>query len=312
MYNSLQKERYIAEKESETILPTGFLDRMFRKTEPEEENLGKDVSQFTTAEILNLYKIINFRSIDSLVNYHFQLSNYGNWCLQQNLVLDGINHFNELNVDILNTCINKTALESSIIDGEKLLEIVSRLKNPRDKFVLMMLFETGKSKNQENLFKAKLSDIDEEAGTMKLFDGRVVNVSRQLINIAKSAASEDDYYLYDPSPNLRKETRPLVDSGTIYKETSLAVNTDPIPRMARLNNGMNTALTSLGYKKKWIKLNAFAESGIISAIKELMEENDMTAEQVLKDRDLRNEINNQHNANIRSVATFLRKYQDVL
>lgn len=312
MYNSLQKERYISDKESDTILAEGFLDRIFNKSESFEEELQKDICQFTTSEILDFYKVLNVRSLDSLLNYHSQYLSYGSWCMQQSLIPDGINHFNELNLDILKNCVNKAAMEDSIITEEQLYEILSKLINPRDQFVLIMLFETGKSTNQENIFYAKLSDINEETKTMKLHDGREVNISYRLIGIAENASKDSYYEIYNPSPNAPSPRRPLEDNGYIFKDTTSARSADVIQRMNRLNRSMSTALKYLGYKKSWTKLNTFAESGIIHEIKKLQTETGKTAEQVLRDPDLRKQINNQHNAKINSVPNILRKYEGIL
>ena len=76
MYNQDIKERYIREKSITTVMPEGYLGRMFQKTMPFEKALGKDVCNFSNSEIINLYKTWNLGSLTSLYVYNNTLQVY--------------------------------------------------------------------------------------------------------------------------------------------------------------------------------------------------------------------------------------------
>ena len=63
MYNAEVKFRFIEEKEAETTLPNNYLNRLFNRTEIYEDQLGKDVCNFTFNEIVDMYKSMRIFSL---------------------------------------------------------------------------------------------------------------------------------------------------------------------------------------------------------------------------------------------------------
>lgn len=314
MYNESQKSRFMDERNSEVTLAENYLQRLFVDLEPYEEELGKDISQFTTKEILNYFKVKNMRSLDLINNYNSQLSAYTQWCLEQNLVPDGINHFMELNQDVLNTCVNRAAMANTIMSRERVLEIASEMKNPRERFVLLMLFETGNSKHFSNIFYAKPEDFDFDKKILHTYEGRTVDVSDELIHIVRRCIEEDTFIIYKQGGRNEFQTqRKLINRGYVYKETeTVQVFTDTKIMTNRLQGGMKEAFKYIGLLS-WTKLNAFAESGLIWDIKQAAMKNDLTISEVLRNIEIRNKILYQHNYKGKfSPKQFMRKYGDYL
>ena len=314
MYNQLQKERFIDERNSEVTLADNYLTRLFVDLESYEEELGKDISQFTTKEILNYFRVKNIRSLDLINNYNSQLSAYTQWCLEQNLVPDGINHFMELNQDILNTCVNKAALSDTIMSRDRILEIIKDMKNPREQFVVLMLFETGNSNHFANIFYAKPEDFDFDKNMVNTYEGKTVRVSDELLHVVRRCVDQDTFIIYKQGGRNEYQTqRRLINRGYVYKETeTVTVFNDAKIMTNRLQGGMKEAFKYVGLLP-WTKLNAFAESGLIWDIKQAAEQNQMTISEVLRNRNIRNAILYQHNYNGKfSPKQFLRKYGNYL
>lgn len=314
MYNQSQKERFIEERNSEVTLADNYLTRLFVDLELYEEKLGKDVSQFTTKEILDYFKVKNIRSLDLINNYNSQLATYTQWCLDQNLVPDGINHFMELNQDILNTCVNRAALADTIMSRDRVLEIIKDMKNPREQFVILMLFETGNSNHFCNIFYAKPEDFDFDNKTLHTYEGRTVNVSDELLHVVRRCIDQDTFIIYKQGGRNEYQTqRRLINRGYVYKETETVTVFDNTKIMTnRFQGGMKEAFKYVGLLP-WTKLNAFAESGLIWDFKQAAEQNQMTVSEVLNNRDLRNRILYQHNFDGKfSPKQFLRKYGNYL
>ena len=85
LHNEEIKLRYISERNKEVIISSNYLECQFNKTSKMEEELCKDVSNFTVYEITEYYKMLNASSFDTLFVMNSQFSMYTQWCLQKNL-----------------------------------------------------------------------------------------------------------------------------------------------------------------------------------------------------------------------------------
>ena len=313
MYNKILKSNFIDDREQNTNIPkTAFLN-MFAKSEPMEKELHKDVSLFSINEILELYKTVNTRSVDVLINLNSQFAMYATWCMSRNLIPTGINNFREITIEMLATCVNVLAMESGILSEEEIYSIIRRMQNDREKFFLLMLYETGKTKNFEHIFKAKISDFDFDNLKLHTSDGRVVDVSSYLCEIAASTDKELDYNSYLESADERVVTRKrkLIDRGYIYKETDTAKSDNIQLKISRTRLGIKKGLAIIGVPA-WVNLKDFQNSGIINHVKRLATENEISTQDVVWDVNLRSQIENQHAVKILSPKAFIRKYGDFL
>ena len=141
MYNKDQKLEYIEEKERKQPLLN-----LFSKSEPLEEEYGKDVSLFSLDEITQFYKILDTKSIDVLINVNSQLNLYTAWCMSHLLLPTGINNYQEITYEMISECVNKLAMENIILSQDEVYNIVNKMQNPREKFLLLMVYETGRVK----------------------------------------------------------------------------------------------------------------------------------------------------------------------
>lgn len=182
MYNAELKERYIQEKESTTVTSPHFLHGIFNKSNEFEEELEKDICNFTTYEIINYYKTLNIGSIDSLYVLNSSYSLYVQWCLQQNLVFDSQNHFLEFTREQLKLYVNKVSIKSSIITREALYKYLDELPNPSDAFILIALFEGLGGKCYEEIWKATIADLNGNEFTT--CTGRKIKVSDKFVSLA--------------------------------------------------------------------------------------------------------------------------------
>ena len=141
MYNQELKERYRKEKESYTTVSAYYFSSLFKRTEPFEEQLDKDASNFTTYEIINMYKTLAIMSLDTIATMNSNLSMYTQWCIQENLVNDYQNHYLEITRDMMASFVNKLAMDKKVVSREQVLDWCQQLPNPSDSFCLLGLFE---------------------------------------------------------------------------------------------------------------------------------------------------------------------------
>ena len=261
MYNEEIKKRYITEKESTTCTPKDYLTRQFNKTEEFEVRLDKDLNSFTIYEIIDLYKTLNFVSIESLtvLNSHFVL--YTDWCLRHNIVPDCQNHFMEITPDTLHNCVNTIALKKSIVTRETLYGWFNELENPSDAFVMLALFEGIKGKEFCEIVNLRMSDFFGDK--VKLCTGRELIVSNKLVELARKTDETLEYYAVKAGS---VRTSPLLDEGYIIKNYSNCESSaSDFYRGRRIYNKLLRSFEYLGVAE-WMKPNSLTESGKIEYI----------------------------------------------
>lgn len=308
MYNAEIKLRYIQEKESDTVLPTNHLYNIFNKSASFEERLEKDIFNFTYNEILDMYKTLNYMSIDTLYVLNSSYSQYVNWCLNENLVRDCQNHFLEFNREILLTCVNRIAFEKRIIPRKEILNWCSQLPNPSDCFVILCVFEGISGKEYREIWEMRPEDIDWEKHIIHLCTDRDIEVSEELLEYARQAIEEP--LMYAMTNNMEKTT-PLVDIGTVLKVApNTKDNVSSYQKGRRVLNKFIRALSFVGVSN-YIKPKVIEDSGIIYYINRICDENGLTGYQFLFTPSWLKMANTQFNKNIVR-SSFYTKFKDYL
>lgn len=265
-YNESLKKRYIKEKEKSISVTSNYIDVQFRKASEMEHELDKDVSNWTAYEIIEYYKILNTTSYESLLCLNSIFSQYTQFCLENSLVKDNQNHYLECTSELLASCINKAILDKKIVDRETVLKWVDELPNPKDQFILLSLFEYGKSKDFKDIVNAKPEDVD--GNKLKLLD-RTVKISHKLESIIDDCVTETTYYSISGKG---VKVMPLVDHGYIVKSyPNQNMGLSDFQKGRNIYISCQRIFSYLGVGE-WMSPNAIAESGKLHMIKERAEE----------------------------------------
>ena len=305
-YNEDWKKRYLQEKESMLSIPSNYIDVQFRKASETEYELDKDVSNWTTYEIIEYYKLLNVTSYESLLCLNSIFSQYTQFCLENSLVRDNQNHYLECSKEILSSCINKAILDKKIVDRETVLRWVDELPNPKDQFIILSLFEYGKSKDFKDTVYASNSDVDEESKTLKLSD-RTVIISDNLLSIIEDCHQEDTYYSISGKGTKKM---PLVDYGYIVKSyPNQNMGLSEFQKGRNIYIACQRIFDYLGVGQ-YMSPNALAESGKLYMIKEKAKEKDMTPMQYLYSEDIKDVEKQYGFSMVRSV--YAKKYGEYL
>ena len=228
MYNQELKERYRKEKESYTTVSTYYFSSLFKRTEPFEESLNKDISNFTTYEIINMYKTLAIMSLDTIATMNSNLSMYTQWCIQENLVNDYQNHFLEIDRDMMVSFVNKLAMDKKIVSRKQIIEWCQQLPNPSDSFCLLGLFEGIRGGGYLELAFAKIEDFHDN--TFIAYNGREIKVSSTLIEYAEQSNETLDYQSI--SKTMVKEVT-LSENGRIIKDYPNVRRSESLPVLRR-------------------------------------------------------------------------------
>ena len=269
-YNKELKDRYLHEKDKMLSVTSNYIDVQFRKASEMEYELNKDVSNWTVYEIVEYYKILNMTSFESLICLNSILSQYTQFCLENSLVKDNQNHYLECTKEILAGCINKAILDKKIVDRETVVKWVDELPNPKDQFILLSLFEYGKSKDFKDIVYAKPKDVNENQ--LKLED-RIVKISDNLKNIINNCFSEDSYYSISGKG---VKVMPLIDHGYIVKSyPNQNMSLSDFQKGRNIYISCQRMFDYLGVGQ-WMSPNSIAESGKLHMIKEKAKELNMS------------------------------------
>ena len=305
-YNEDWKKRYLAEKETMLSIPSNYIDVQFRKAAETEYELNKDVSNWTTYEIIEYYKLLNVTSYESLLCLNSIFSQYTQFCLENSLVRDNQNHYLECSKEILSSCINKAILDKKMVDRETVLRWVDELPNPKDQFIILSLFEYGKSKDFKDTVYASMKNLDETNNILEISD-RKVKVSDRLVEIIHECKTEDVYYSISGKGTKRM---PLVDYGYIIKSYPNQ-NMD----LSEFQKGRNIYIACqrifdyLGVGQ-WMSPNSLSEAGKLYTLKEKSKENNLTPIQYLYSEDIK-DIENQYGCKIVK-SVYAKKYGEYL
>lgn len=304
-YNPELKIQYIEEKSKEVIISSNYLECQFNKTSKMEEELNKDLSNFTVYEIVEYYKLLNISSFDTLFVMNSQFSMYTQWCLQKNLVKDNQNHFLEMTLEHLKDCLNKALVDMKIVTRETVLNWIDQLPNPKDQFVLLGLFEGLKGKDFCELSKLRPENIKGNITT--LCTGREIELSNRLLKIISDCVTEDKYYSISGNGT---KVMPLLDKGFVIKDYPNARGDVSDFQLGRKIYNSITRILNYFDVGSFMTANSIAESGKLHMIKERAEELGMSCKDYIYSNYITEVENKFNNRIVRSI--FWLKYADYL
>ena len=205
MYNEKLKQLFIKSMVKTGINKTieAAATQYFKQAEPVEEALQKDLSNFNINEILGLLKHFCTPSMETLMMGTSMFRRYTYYCIEQNVVQDKLNHYEEVTNEMYLDCVNKSLAEDKIITRKELLRHVRLLNNPAEKFVVFAVFEGLGGVGCMDLVDIQLDQFNGNTVTLK--SGRVLTVPEELVDIAKESAEE--YFYYPPNASSEKYER---------------------------------------------------------------------------------------------------------
>ena len=306
MFNEELKQRYIQERQSDIIIDPYYLTNKFNEIAEYEAELNKDCNSFTAYEIMDYYKSKNMKVYDTLNVLNSTLALYTEWCIKQNLIDDHQNHYREITEDILQGCLSQIRLMKSIISREEILSLCSELINAKDRFLLLGVFEMGKTDNYRDIINLRMCDVVADLHLLRLCN-RTLHVSDNLINYIEQANQEDVYYA--PS-GMQLRLNRLHDFGYVLKETKSDVDMeDSFKRGKRTYVYIKHMLKYLGIFE-WIKPGDIVTSGMIDMIKRESKRRNLS--QVEYVRKHFSDVRWTYDRKSLTTESFLRKYGSFL
>lgn len=262
MYNEGRKLEYL--KETKYINPQlkKLLTTVFNKTETKETEIGKDIGEWTSSEIIEYYKLLFSASLNTLNSRHSYLKNYAEWCLRNNLLPDNQNHWMEINQDILQTCVHVGKQEQAMLTRKEMEDIIADLLNPRDQCLIYALFEGVEGKQFSELTELNMRQV--KGNTLKLAT-RTIPVSDKLISLMQQSTDEYTYYAYGESG---RELKYHLDDDNVFKMTSNSKEISQVRKRQRLYTNLMRIRDFVG--NPMINATSLEESGRLDMVQNYM------------------------------------------
>lgn len=280
MYNVDFKKRYLDENETRNVNIKKTVDLLFRRIESTEEMLGKDLYDFSVAEILGFYKRLFTPSFDSLMIMNNQYKLYTAYALKNGLVADNQNHYAEIDNATLKTCVHDGLAKAKIISRKDLMDILTTnmIENISEKVIALALFEGICGKELTELTHLHPRDIDTHTCMVYLYGGRELHISHTLVNWCMESASEYNYY--NSAVNVINKHYLESDDRVIKRLANSVVDND-LQRHKTINRRLDHMIELTGCNA--FGVSSLRESGRLEEIRILREKGN-TLEQALKDK----------------------------
>ena len=216
MYNKERKEEFIKDYMRSRVIAQTSLYSLFRKTQPYEEALGKDCSQFTEKEILDMYAGFQAKSKFTVFNYNVILKAYGAWMAYYHGG-PSVVAYNNITGDMIAPLIPEEA--NKLLTREDITDIEDQLRNESDRAIVELLFVGVAGKNMEDIYAVSEECVQ---GDVLVVNGKTFPMNDRLRELLPKAFAETEIISYGETMRVVK----VSGAGRIYKERSNARGVD--------------------------------------------------------------------------------------
>ena len=281
-YNQDFKQQYLNDNESRNIYLKSNVDLLFRRIAPTEALLGKDLYDFSVEEILGYYKYLLTPSLESLMIMNNQYKLYVAYAIRKGMVKDNQNHYDEIDMPTLNTCVYMGLANAKIISRKDLIDILesSDVENVSDKVIALALFEGVCGKELRELTLLEPQDIDKKTNIATLNGGRKLKLSDKLVGWCFESA--DEYVYYNSMNKMGNKSYQKSDSRVIKRLSNSTVDTIH-QRHKTINRRLDHLIDITGCNA--FGVGALKESGRLEMIKNLCEQG-IELDLALQDKDM--------------------------
>ena len=268
--------------------------RIFTKTEPIEEKLGKDLCEFNEKELNKLLRAFDSKNRATLESYGRYVSSYLNWAVEKELT--DVNLLEKLKPnDFLQFVVN----EEKYLTERYLTRLESQMENYQDAVISRLIFEGVGGKGFSELLNLKEEDVDFDKNILHLVEDtnkgeveRDLKVSTHTIEIIKGALNQKKYAKRNGNSIGRGSFLELKDNGYVIKTAVTNAETDEATGIDTIYRRLRVIEQDLGldsFKAKFIQ-----RSGILNMASKIAKKGVRIDSDILKQIAKRYKINTIH------------------
>lgn len=274
MYEKEMKEGFCENYLRSRIIQSTSLYGLFRKIQSYEEELDKDVSEFTKDEALKMYRGLKSRSVYTLMNDNTILKAYCAWKKYYHKA-NVSDVFENITIEDLKPCVDKNA--SKLLSMEEIIEIEDQLLNVTDSAIVQCLFEAIAGPSMRDITDLHKSMLDKENQCIVFPDGRVFDISSRLCNLLEEAFEEDTYICYGKTLKAKK----LQGKGKLIKERDNVYAEDSDDKRFRaIYRKIMVIRDYVGIKE--LTMKGIAASGFVYYLRENLKETGLEIKEYLQ------------------------------
>jgi integrase len=203
---------------------------VFNKSSFLENELNKDIYEFTIDELAKLMISLTSKSLHSSRNRNYVLHRYLDF--NKNSRKDRTNPLVLVDANWHEQFIKGSKDERGLITEQDLDEIIAKSVNAQDSVIYRLLFEGVCGEECCELRNLKKDDINWRTRTLTLYDDekgkRQIQVSEKCIKLLEEAAAQKEYELSN-GESTRTQQKPLFDNDYVIR-TTVRKDNDPIER----------------------------------------------------------------------------------
>lgn len=282
MYTTeLEVEKFLDEyKRSRVIIETTVRATLNRAIEFEKK-FQKPFYEFTTDEILEVYKSAHAISDRSLQNTNLTLKHAARWMLDMKK-LDVQSSYENITKELIQECVDTKRKASLILSKDELEGVQSELMNWTDKAILFLLFEGVGGHMLKELMFMDWNQVSRKDLKIYFRSGKTIDITPEQYELLKNAFQEEELISFGTTNRISK-----VKSLGMYKArfNSLSDNDDITNagdverryrfcqrRLMLISKDLGVAITS----------GSIQESGFLHYIKEGIQESGLDFLQYIK------------------------------
>ena len=274
MYQAEQKERFILDYMRSRVVQKTTLVGLFRKIEPYETELNKDVCLFTKDEAIKMYIELKSRSVYTLLNNNVILKAYTAW-KKHYCGLNVENIYENITIDDLRPCVDAKA--SKILSREEITEIEEQLLNVTDAAIIECLFQGIAGQSMRDITSLNKDMLDTKNKCLVFPDGRVFDISTKLCELLEIAFDEEKYMCYGESLRVKK----LDGKGKLFKERDNTHAADSDDRRFRaVYRKIMVIRDYVGIKE--LTMKGIAAAGFLYYLKMNLDQSNLTLKEFLR------------------------------
>lgn len=225
LYNPDWKNRFLNEEYKNESTRNTYTSLLI-SIEVFESEKGKDLCNFSYADMTELFIGLKKKTFDSLNVAQTIIIKYIDWCIREGYSQTGINSAKLFTKEDLKKYAHQIAVRHAYITREKLFNVIDQLYNYIDKAIPLLFFEGAKGRSDgdhtfEEIRNLRERDLIPEINVVTLTrdngEQRSIKVDPRTMKILVVAAKETEYYKANGEAKGRFPVAPLADSEYIIR-----------------------------------------------------------------------------------------------
>lgn len=211
--NETQIEQFIKEYLRSRIVAQTSVYATLKKALQAEHRFKKPFVEFTSKEILEMYKSQHSRSIVSIQNQNVILKHATRWFIASGFTKSTTNNYELITKEDIEKCVDIQKRSKMLLSEDDVRSISNDCMNAIDKAILWLLFYGVAGEWLKELTFLQIEQLDKNSGILTLRELPTIQLSKEIIKIVIDAFNETQIVSYGDSITISE----VQGRGQIYK-----------------------------------------------------------------------------------------------